>query len=281
MTTSKPKKAEKIKAPKIKNKSKSNKEAIEELDNDSWDRGDRPMSIIGHLEELRSRLIISLVTITVITLGSFFLLSGYLLDIINSPFIKTGLKLNIFNLSEGFLLRAKASLIMGIFVGLPVIVFELWKYIAPAINKKDRKFIFFAILASVFLLYGGMTLTYFFLLPIAIQMLLSFTPDNMNNIIDASKYLNFVLLFSLAMGIMCELPIAIMILTKIGIITPKFLISKRKYAIVLIWIAAAILTPGPDVLSQALVAIPIMLLYEISIIISKIITRRKIKEELT
>lgn len=278
MTTSKPKKAEKIKAPKIKNKSKSNKE---EIDNDSWDRGDRPMSIIGHLEELRSRLIVSLVTITVITLGSFFLLSEYLLDIINRPFIKTGLKLNIFNLSEGFLLRAKASLIMGIFVGLPVIVFELWKYIAPAINKKDRKFIFLAIIASVFLLYGGMTLTYFFLLPIAIQMLLSFTPDNMNNIIDAGKYLNFVLLFSLAMGIMCELPIAIMILTKIGIITPKFLISKRKYAIVLIWIAAAILTPGPDVLSQALVAIPIMLLYEISIIISKIITRRKIKEELT
>lgn len=281
MNKAKPKKSGKVKSLKLKNKNESNKEELEEIDNDSWNRGDRPMSIIGHLEELRSRLIISLVTITVITLGSFFLFSEYILNIINRPFLKTGLQLNVFNLSEGFLLRAKASLIMGIFVGLPVIVFEIWKYIAPAINKKDRKFIFLAILASVLLLYGGMTLTYFFLLPIAIQMLLSFTPDNMNNIIDAGKYLNFVLLFSLAMGIMCELPIAIMILTKIGIITPKFLISKRKYAIVLIWIAAAILTPGPDILSQALVAIPIMLLYEISIIISKIINRRKIKEELT
>jgi sec-independent protein translocase protein TatC len=244
------------------------------------ERGDLPMSIVGHLNELRSRLIVSLTSITIVTLTGFFFFSGYILAIINKPYIKTGLKLSVFSLSEGFIIRAKASLIAGLFIGLPIIVYEIWKYIAPAINIKDRKFIGGSVVAAVFLMYTGILLTYFFLLPIAIQMLLSFTPETMNSIIGASKYVNFVMFFCFAMGLMCELPILIMILTKLGIITPKLLISKRKYAIVLIWIFAAILTPGPDVLSQTLVAVPVMLLYEISIIISKIILKRKAKQEL-
>jgi sec-independent protein translocase protein TatC len=265
------------KAAKNKKTSGTDISKYNEVDITASERGDKPMSIVGHLNELRSRLIVSLTSITIVTLSCFFFFSGYILAIINKPYIKTGLKLSVFSLSEGFIIRAKASLILGIFVGLPIIVFEIWRYIAPAIERKNRKFIGNSMIAAVFLMYGGIILTYFFLLPIAIQMLLSFTPDTMNSIIGASKYLNFVLFFCFAMGLMCELPILIMILTKLGIISPQLLISKRKYAIVLIWIFAAILTPGPDVLSQTLVAIPIMLLYEISIIISKIIVKRKAK----
>jgi sec-independent protein translocase protein TatC len=247
----------------------------QETDHSAKERGDKPMSIVGHLNELRSRLIISLVSITVITLAGFFFFSDYILAVINKPFLKTGLKLSVFSLSEGFVIRAKAALIAGIFVCFPIIIYEIWKYIVPAIGKRDRRFIGGSVVASVFLMYSGIVLTYFFLLPIAIKMLLSFTPENMNNIIEAGKYLSFVFLFCLAMGFMCELPIIIMILTKLGIITPEILIKKRKYAIVLIWIIAAIFTPGPDILSQALVAVPIMLLYELSIIISKIMIKRK------
>jgi sec-independent protein translocase protein TatC len=246
-----------------------------EIDNTATERGDEPMSIVGHLNELRSRLIVSLTSITVVTLAGFFFLSDYILIIINKPFLETGLKLSVFSLSEGFVIRAKAALIAGVFICFPIFVYEIWRYIVPAIGTKDRKFIRCSVIAAVFLMYSGILLTYFFLLPIAIKMLLSFTPENMNNIIEAGKYLSFVFLFCLAMGLMCELPIFIMILTKLGIITPQILIKKRKYAIVLIWIFAAILTPGPDVLSQTLVAVPIMLLYEISIIISKIIIKRK------
>jgi sec-independent protein translocase protein TatC len=250
---------------------------IIEKDDEAIDRNDKPMSIVGHLNEMRSRMIVSLVTILTVFLGSFFFLSEYILTIINKPYLKTGLKLNIFNISEGFVLRAKAALVAGIFVALPVIIYELWKYIVPAITKKNRKFIRHSVIASVLLMYAGICLTYFFLLPIAVQMLLKFTPENVNSIIGASTYLSFTVLFCLSMGVLCELPIVIMILTKIGLITPKLLTSKRKYAIVLIWIFAAILTPGPDVLSQALVAIPVMLLYEISIIISKVMVKRKQK----
>jgi sec-independent protein translocase protein TatC len=239
------------------------------------DREDVQMSIIDHLNEMRSRLFISLGTITVVTVITFFFFSTYIMDVINKPFLKTGLKLNVFTLSEGFILMAKAALVAGIFVGIPVSVYELWSYIKPAINIENRKFISRSIIASVFLMYAGAILTYFFLLPIAIQMLVSFTPSYMTTMINASKYMNFAILFSLAVGVLCELPIVILILTKIGLVTPKTLIAKRKYAIVIIWLAAGILTPGPDVLSQTLVAIPVTLLYEISIIISKVIVKRR------
>jgi sec-independent protein translocase protein TatC len=273
----KPKKSAKKIAKTSKDKSVKKKVDSSEISNDDIERNDKPMSIVGHLHELRSRLIASLVTILSVFMISFFLFSDYILNVINRPYLRTGLKLNIFNISEGFVLKAKASLVAGIFVGLPVIIYEIWKYIFPAIDIKNRKFIGRSIIASVFLMYMGIALTYFFLLPVAIQMLLRFTPDNVNSIIGASTYLSFTVIFCLSMGVLCELPIVIMILTKIGIITPRLLTSKRKYAIVLIWIFAAILTPGPDILSQALVAIPIMFLYEISIIISKLIMKHKLK----
>jgi len=262
----------------ITTKKKKPKKQIVKLDNvdpDALTRGDMPMSIVGHLDEFRSRLIVSLVTVIIVTLASFFF-SEYILNFLTKPYFKTGLKLNVFNLTEGFILRLKASLITAITIALPIIVYEIWKYIKPAVEVKDRRFIGISIIAAVFLIYTGIMFAFFIILPFAIKMLMSFTPEDMTSTIGASKYLSFVLLFCLSMGIMFELPIAIMILTRIGLITPQILISKRKYALVLIWVIAAVITP-PDVLTQAMLAIPLMLLYEISIIISKIIIKRKAK----
>lgn len=251
----------------------------DDLDPKALARGDSPMSIVGHLDELRSRFIFTLITVLVVTLISFFI-SEYLLNILNRPYLATGLKLNVFNLTEGFMLRLKASLIMGVLVGLPVIVYEIWKYIYPAIESGDRKFIAKSLIAAIFLFYGGLAFTYFLILPVGVQMFISFTPPEMTNTINATEYLRFILLCGLGMGLIFEMPIIIMILTKMGIVTPQFLITKRKYAIVLIWVIAAIITPSPDVLSQIIVGIPMMILYEISIIISKLIMIRKKKKEL-
>lgn len=248
------------------------------VDPNALARGDTPMSLVGHLDEFRSRFLVSLVAIMVITLGAFFF-SDYILDIINRPYLSTGQKLNVFNLIDGFLLRLKSAFIAGILLGFPVLVYELWKYIVPAIDKKDRTFSRMSVIAAIVLFYSGITLTYF-ALPMAIKALLGFTPDNMVNTINASQYLSFVMLFCLAMGAIFELPIVIMVLTKIGIVTPAFLISKRKYAIVLIWIIAALITPTVDPLTQSLVAVPLMLLYEISIFISRAMISRKKKQEL-
>ncbi len=254
------------------------KDEEEEIDPKAIERGDRPMSLVAHLDEFRSRFMRSLITILVIMLGSFFF-SDYILSILTRPYLDTGLKLNVFNLIDGFLLRLKASLITGVLIAFPLIVYELWKYIAPAIDVRERRFSRLAILAALGLFYSGVLLT-FFTLPLAVKALLSFTPEGMTNLINASNYLSFVFIFCFAIGIVFELPIAIMILTKMGIVTPSFLISKRKYAIVLIWIGAAVITPTVDPLTQSLVAIPLMLLYEISIIVSKVIVLRKKRREL-
>jgi len=250
----------------------------EKIDPESLKRGDIPMDIVNHLDEFRSRFLISLVTIVIITLAGFFM-ADHLLDIINRPYLTTGLKLNIFNLTEGIILKLKASLIAGVLIGLPVICYEIIRYILPAVGLDGRKFIILSIIAAVFLFYGGIVFTYFLILPFAVKMLLSFTPQDMTNVISASKYLSFVILFSLGMGIMFELPIIVMILSRFGIISPALLIQKRKYAIVLIWITAAMITP-PDILTQAMLSIPIMILYEISILISKFIIKQNKKREL-
>lgn len=249
-----------------------------DIDPRARERGDLPMSLVDHLDEFRSRFVVSLLSILFITLAGFFF-SEHLLHVINRPYLATGLKLNIFNLIDGFVLRLKASLVAGVLLAFPIIVYEIWKYIAPAIDKKDRAFSRVSLVAAVFLFYLGVTLTYL-ALPMAVKALLSFTPADVTNTINASQYFSFVLLFCFAMGLVFELPIAILILTRIGIVTPSFLISKRKWAIVLIWITAAVITPTVDPLTQSLVAIPLMLLYEISILISRLVVMRKKKREM-
>ncbi|HSV98310.1 MAG TPA: twin-arginine translocase subunit TatC [Spirochaetota bacterium] len=247
------------------------------IDPDARTRGDIPMSLVSHLDEFRSRFLVSLLTVFIIMIVGFFF-SDYILAVINKPYLATGLKLNVFNLIDGFLLRLKAAMLAGVLLGFPVIVYEFWKYISPAIGVGDRMFARLSVVAALFLFYLGLTLTYL-TLPFAIKALLSFTPDDMTNMINAMQYLNFVMLFCLAIGVVFELPIVIMILTKIGIVSPALLVSKRKYAIVIIWILAAVITPTVDPLTQSLVAFPLMLLYEISIVISKFMVRRKKRSE--
>lgn len=258
-------------------KIKQQPEDISESELAAIDRGDEPMTVVDHLDEMRSRLLYSLVTVIIFTIAGFFL-SDYLLNFINKPFIETGQKLNIFKLTGGFIIRLKASFVAGLMLGLPIILYHIWKYIAPAISKKDRRFSLIALVAAFFLFYAGMAFVFFILLPFAINMLLGFIGTEMLSTIGASDYMSFILMMSIAMGVLFELPIIVMILTRIGILTPAYLIQMRKYSIVIIWIIAAIITPQ-DILSQVLVAIPLMFLYEVSIVISRIMTVKKKKRE--
>ena len=235
------------------------------------------MSVVDHLSEMRSRLLVSLIVIVSFTVAGFYF-SDYLMHVINAPFAQTGQKLNLFKIFEGITLRIKTAVLCGLLLSLPLIVYQVWRYIFPAVEKGDRMFMRITLVAAVLLFYGGLVVTYIFI-PMAITTLLGFSPEGMNITNNATEYLNFFVLLSLSMGIVFELPIIMLVLTKIGIISPSFLIAKRKHAIVLIWIAAAFITP-PDPLSMAILAIPLMLLYEISIFISKFIVIRKKKKEL-
>lgn len=249
----------------------------EPVDPASLARGDVPMGVVDHLDELRGRIVKILATLIIFTIVGFFF-SDYLLKYVTEPFVKTGLKLNIFTLTGGFFVRMKASFLAGFLIGLPVLIFQIWSFIAPAIEKKSRKFIRNSLFVSIFLFYSGASFVFFLLLPFAIPVLLAFIGEGMASTIGADDYISFMILFTLAMGLLFELPIVIMILTKMGIVTPKFLSEKRKYSIVIIWIIAAIITPQPDAISQAMVAVPLMFLYEVSIIIAKFIYKKKLED---
>ena len=250
----------------------------EEIDPEAATRGDSPMTLVGHLSEMRTRLLVVLVSVLVIMIAGFAF-SDYLMMLINRPFTASGQKLNLFTLFEGFTLRLKSSLFLSVLICLPLIMYQVWKYIEPAINRNDRMMIRLTLVSSVLLFYLGVSFTYLFL-PVAIMALMAFAPTDMLITNNATEYFNFFVMTAIILGAVFELPIVMLLLTKMGIVSPALLTSKRKYAIVLIWITAAFASPGPDPLSQALLALPLMLLYELSIVISKIIVRRKKKKEL-
>lgn len=250
---------------------------VEEIDPEALARGDEPMSIVGHLDELRSRVLIILASFMVITAIAFYF-SDILVYYVNKPFLDSGNKLNIFTLVGGFMLKFKVSAATALFILIPVIIFQIWRFIMPAIERKNRTFSRLTIISAVLLFYSGAAFVFFILLPAAIKVMLSFVGPEMISTIGADDYLSFIIFSSLIMGVLFEVPVIILVLTRLGIVSPQFLISKRKYAILIIWIIAAIVTPQPDPLSQSLVGVPLMLLYEISIIISKIVARRERKK---
>ncbi|MBN2077893.1 MAG: twin-arginine translocase subunit TatC [Spirochaetes bacterium] len=251
----------------------------EEVDPEALDRGDVPMTVVGHLEELRSRIIISLAVLVILTVAAF-VFSEQILDFINRPFTDTGLKLNVFKLTEGFIIRLKVSAIAALMAGLPFFVFQVWRFILPAITKGDRMFTRLSLLASIFLFYGGMVFVFFGLVPFAVKVMLGFVTPEMMSTIGANDYVSFVLLFCVLMGVLFEFPIVVMVLTRIGILTPSFLITKRKYAIVLIFVLSAVITPTQDVLTMLIVSLPLIFLYEISIMISRFTVVRKKRKAL-
>jgi len=237
---------------------------------------DSSMTVVEHLDEMRSRVIWVLLSIIIFTIIGF-VFSDQIVNFINKPFLETGKKLNVFKLTGGFIIKLKASVGTALVISLPLILFQIWRFISPAIDKSNRMFARMSLLFAVVLFYSGAAFVFFLLMPFAITMLLDFIPPEMISTIGADDYLSFIFLFSIAMGVLFELPIIILVLTKIGIITPLFLITKRKYAIVAIWVIAALITPA-DPLSQILVAVPLMFLYEISILLSKMVVKRSLKK---
>ncbi|OHD66113.1 MAG: twin arginine-targeting protein translocase TatC [Spirochaetes bacterium RBG_13_51_14] len=251
----------------------------EDIDPEADDRGDAPMTVVGHLDELRSRILISLITIVILTVGAF-VFSDKILHFITKPFTITGFKLNVFKLTEGFMIRLKVSAITALLIGFPFLMWQTWRFILPAITKNDRMFSRLSVISSVLLFYAGVVFVFILLVPFTVKMLLGFVSREMMSTIGANDYISLVFFFCVIMGILFELPIIMMILTRIGIITPSFLVRKRKYAIVLAFVISAVITPTQDLLSQLIVTVPLILLYEASVIVSKLTTVRKKKREL-
>jgi sec-independent protein translocase protein TatC len=235
------------------------------------------INFFGYLDKFRSKIVFTTILFVILIFAAFSF-SDIMLDYINKPFLATGNKLNIFTLMGGFMIKFKISAAAAFFVLIPLIIYQIWSVFSPAMPGSSKLSSGITIIISILLFYGGVAFTFFFLLPQAIDIMVGFVPLYFKTTIGADSYLSFIIFFSLAMGFFFETPVVIFVLTRMGIISPAMLSRKRKHAIVIIWIIAAIITPQVDPLSQALVAIPLMIIFEISIIISKLVVRRNKKK---
>ncbi len=256
------------------------------------------MPLTEHLGDLRKRIITSLVALLltfVITFnfseeifkGLMFPLKNNISFSLKSPVVKivpqeklpSNMKLYFFRITEAFWVNIKIAFVAGLMLALPVIFHQLWKFISPGLLPKEKKYVlpFIAAASGLFLL--GAAFCFFIVLPFAINFLLTYkVGDFLMPWLSVGEYADFCLKFILAFGVIFELPIAIIFATRMGIVTPKALAKNRKYAILAAFIIAAILTPTPDMFNQILMAIPIIILYETGILISRIFIRKKAED---
>jgi sec-independent protein translocase protein TatC len=238
------------------------------------------LPLTTHLEELRKRLIRVLI---VVGLGfgvcytfkewSFQVITKPLVDVLpqNSSLVYTGLP-------EAFFIHMKIAFFASLFVTSPYTLYQIWKFISPGLYAKEKKYVVPFVMTSTLLFVGGVLFGYFVALPPAFKFFVSFTTDALKPMVSFREYLGLTLKFLLAFGLSFEMPVFMFFLTKLGIVNATMLSRQRRYAILIIFIAAAILTPSPDVLSQILMAIPLMVLYEVSIVVSKFAGRKKVEE---
>lgn len=240
---------------------------------------DDKIPFLEHLEELRQRLIVCFVAVGV----GFAVAYGFkedLFRILTDPLISAmGSQdtLIFTGLPEAFFTYLKAAFITGILVASPVILYEFWMFVAPGLYKTEKKVLFPIVLLSTIFFVGGSLFGYFYVFPIGFKFFLSFTSDSIRALPSMKEYLSFASKLLLAFGIVFELPLVITFLAKLGVVSVEFLRKNRKYAILLFFVGAAIFTP-PDVVTQLMMALPLMILYEISIFGAWLFSRKKEKE---
>ncbi len=223
----------------------------------------------AHLEELRTRLIRCFIAIGIGCAVSFCFKKD-IFDILALPLIDAlnidqGDKIIYTGPPEAFLTYLKVALLTGIMLAVPVILYEFWMFVSPGLYKKEKKVLLPIIFLSSFFFLGGAFLGYFYIFPFIFDFFLSFASDTIVPRITMKEYLSFSAKLLFAFGIVFELPLVITFMTRMGLVTIPFLKKNRKYAILLSFIGAAMITP-PDPLTMFLMAIPLVVLYEISIL---------------
>ena len=248
------------------------------------------MPFLSHLEELRKRLIISFSAVGVAFVVAFNI-REYCIRLLQWPLttdIVTGrhfpfisfhekppiARLTALSPAETLWTHFKVAFIVGFMFALPVVLYQLWKFIEPGLLAKEKRFALPFVFLSTISFFVGATFCFVIVLPMAMQFLLTFDPS-IQQMPRFGDYVDFTLKFLLAFGVIFELPLGITIAARMGMVTPQFLARNRKYAILVNFIVAAILTPTPDIFNQSLMALPMCVLYEVGILAARVVARRK------
>src|ERR1043166_4364661 len=236
------------------------------------------MPFLDHLEELRWRIGWALAALGVGVLIGFFLVSRY--DIIGllerpiQPYLPNHILVYTHPV-DTFSITIQVAIVFGLTIASPVILYQIWLFLAPALHPQEKKVVIPVIISGVLLFIIGVALAFFFVLPISFKFLQNFQTKSLSPMITASDYFGFISTLCLIFGATFELPLAIAALTAVGLVNPQFLTKYRRHSVVLCWAAAAVITPGDFLGTTMALAIPMYLLYEVSIVVSFAIYRRK------
>ncbi|MCP3901349.1 MAG: twin-arginine translocase subunit TatC [Desulfobacteraceae bacterium] len=236
--------------------------------------------LTGHLTELRDRLIHSSIAVGVGFLIAYFFREK-IFAILTAPLVKVmgeNNKMIFTGLPEAFFTYLKVALLAGIVLATPILFYEFWMFISPGLYSKEKKFILPLVFLSLLFFLIGSSFGYFIVFPFGFEFFLAFSNESIQAMPSMKEYLGFASKMLLAFGFVFELPLVITFMARMGLVSVDFLKKNRKYAILIFFAGAALITP-PDVITQTMMAIPLIFLYEISIIGAKFFQKKKTEEE--
>lgn len=236
---------------------------------------EREMSFLEHLEELRWQIIKALLGILIATILCSIYADFIVQTLLLTPARSVGIKTQVLSPYGIVLLYMEAVLICGIILSMPYTLYCLWKFVAPGLLPTERYYISKIVVFTSLCFFAGVAFGYFILLPTALRFFATFRTEYIELNVALDQYVSFMLTLILGAGLVFELPMVSYFLTKMGILTPSFMRTYRRHAVVLILIVSAVVTPTPDAVTQILLALPMFLLYEISIIVSAVTAKTK------
>ena len=243
--------------------------------------GDLPrMSLMQHLEELRTRIVRSLIAVSV-TFIFCWLFVEQIADFLAQPIydaLPEGTRLTFLGVTDPFIIYVKVAALAALFVASPLVLYQAWRFIAPGLYQKEKRHALPFILAGSFFFVAGGAFAYYIAFPFAVDFLIGMG-EAFQPMITVEKYFRFLLYVILGLGLMFELPIVIFLLAQMGVVTPRFLIRHFRWAVLLIFVAAALITPTPDVINLLMFALPTILLYLLGVGAAALVLRKKKDED--
>lgn len=236
---------------------------------------EQKLPLTSHLQELRKRLVLSFIAVGV-GFVICYAFSQPLFDILSQPLLRmmpSGSTLIFTSVAEAFFTYMKVAFIAGIILASPFVLFQVWAFVAPGLYRHEKRYVIPFVAAGSFFFVLGILFAYFVAIPVGFKFLLGYATDFIKPMPSMKEYLSFSIKFLLAFGLVFEFPVVLVLLARIGVVNAKTMARHRKYAILLIFIFAAVMTP-PDIISQLLMALPLMGLYELSIILSRIFGKK-------
>jgi sec-independent protein translocase protein TatC len=239
----------------------------------------KTMSLAGHLSELRRRLIYSLIVVVACVIAAFTL-KHYVFAVLMRPLQGTHIdKLTTLGVAEAFMQVLKVSIYSGLLVSSPFILYQFWAFVMPALYERERRSVFVYTIFTTVLFVGGVVFAYFLVLPVGLKFLIDYGLQDFDRILQAERYLSFVSMLLLAFGLVFELPLVMLLLAWSRVVDYIKMRKARRYAIVAEAIVAMVITPSQDPFSMILMLIPLMLLYELGVLLARLVYKRRSRDK--